>query len=130
MFISKAYAQANQIAGEIAAVPQAPSAMDAFWYNMGLVLVLVLLFYVLLIRPQQKRFKKHAEMLDALQKGDKVITGGGFVATVEKLVNEREIVLDLGNGMKVTALRSTISGKNDPRLNDNTPEAKDAKAKK
>jgi len=127
MFISKAYAQANQIAGEVAALPAAPNTMDAFWYNMGLVLVLVVLFYVLLIMPQQKRFKAHAAMLDTLQKGDKVITGGGFVATVEKLVNDREIVLDLGNGTKVTALRSTISGKNDPRLNDNKPADKAAK---
>ena len=124
MLISKAYAQANQVAGDIAAMPAAPAPMDAFWYNMGLVMVLVLLFYVLLIRPQQKRFKEHAAMLDTLQKGDKVITGGGFVATVDKLVDEREIILDLGNGTKVTALRSTISGKNDPRLNNHKKDEK------
>lgn len=124
MLISKAYAQAGEIAGDVAAMPVAPAPMDAFWYNMGLVMILVLLFYILLIRPQQKRFKEHAAMLDTLKKGDKVITGGGFVATVEKLVDEREIVLDLGNATKVTALRSTISGKNDPRLNDNKKDEK------
>ena len=123
MFIAKAYAQAGEIMTDVAALPAAPSAMDAFWYNMGLVVVLVILFYVLLIMPQQKRFKQHAKMLSELEKGDKVITGGGFVATIEKVIDEREVVLDLGHGTKVTALRSTISGKNDPRLNDNKKDA-------
>jgi len=125
MFIAKAYAQAGEIAGEVAAMPTGASPMDAFWYNMGLVLVLVVLFYVLLIMPQQKRFKQHAKMLSELEKGDKVITGGGFVATIDKIINDREVVLDLGHGTKVTALRSTISGKNDPRLNDNKADKTD-----
>lgn len=119
MWISKAYAQAEQIAGDVAAdvasVPGAPSAGEAFMWNMGMVLVLVVLFYVLLIRPQQKRFQEHKEMLDALKKGDRVVTGGGLVGKVDKITDDSdEVIVDLGSGVKVTALRSTITGKDDP----------------
>lgn len=79
--------------------------------NLGFVALVVFAFYMLLIRPQQKRFKEHAEMLGALKKGDKVVTGGGLVGKIDKLVGDKEAVIDLGNGVKVTALRSTIQNK-------------------
>lgn len=114
MFISKAYAQAVEIGSEAGtAAAEAPGTMEAFIWNMGLVLVLVVLFYVLLIAPQQRRFKEHSAMLSALKKGDKVVTGGGLVGKIDKLVDDSEVVVDLGNGMKVTALRSTLQGKTD-----------------
>ena len=119
MLISKAYAQAvdiGDVAGEaVAAAP--PSAMDAFLYNMGLVGVLVVLFYILLIRPQQKRFREHSEMLSGLNKGDKVITGGGLVGKIDKIEDGNpEVVVDLGNGTKVTAVRSTLQSSDTPLL--------------
>jgi preprotein translocase subunit YajC len=81
---------------------------------MLLIFILVGMFYILLIMPQQKRFKQHRSMLDSLQKGDKVVTAGGFIATVDKVdENEGEIVIDLGNGVKVTALRSAVQSKLD-----------------
>ncbi|MGQ0527604.1 MAG: preprotein translocase subunit YajC [Alphaproteobacteria bacterium] len=89
-----------------------PSAGKAFMLNMGMVLVLVVLFYVLLIMPQQRRFKEHRKMLSGLQKGDPVVTGGGLVGKIDTIVNDDEMIVDLGNGMKVTALRSTIHAKN------------------
>ncbi len=114
MLISKAYAAAE---GAASAMTSAPSASEAFMWNMGLVLVLVVLFYVLLIMPQQKRFKEHSQMLQGLNKGDKVVTGGGLVGKIDKIEDgNEEVVVDLGNGTKVTALRSTIHGKDEPRL--------------
>lgn len=103
MLISAAYA-----AGEAAAVtPQ--GAGQAFMMNMGLILVLVVLFYVLLIIPQQRRFKEHRQMVDAMKKGDKVLTAGGLIGVVDSVNAEKgEVVVDLGNGVKVTALRATI----------------------
>jgi len=86
----------------------APSAGEAFMWNMGLVLILVAMFYLLLIRPQQKRFKEHAAMLDSLKKGDSVVTNGGLVGKVDQLVGNEEIVVDLGSGVKVSVLRSAI----------------------
>lgn len=118
MLISKAHAQAVEApiattttasAGVALPPPEAPSAMEAFVWNMGLVVMLVAMFYVLLIRPQQRRFKEHSEMLRGLKKGDKVVTGGGLVGTIEKISDgEDEVIVDLGNGLKVTALREMI----------------------
>lgn len=126
MLISKAYAQAVETSTEITvpstapsgdtmAVPPAPpSAMEAFLWNMGMVAVLVLMFYVLLIRPQQKRFKEHSLMLQGLKKGDKVVTGGGLIGVIEKITDgSDEVVVTLGEGMKVTALRSTLQARAD-----------------
>ena len=115
MLISKAYAQSVEIAGATAdAAADAPDAMSAFIWNMGLVLILVVLFYVLLIAPQQRRFKEHNKMLSELKKGDRVVTGGGLVGKIDKMGEDNEVVVDLGNSVKVTALLSTLQGKNDP----------------
>lgn len=116
MFISKAFAAAETAATDVAAPGLEASPWAAFASNMGLVLILVLMFYVLLIRPQQRRFKEHGQMLSGLKKGDKIITGGGLVGTIDKLIDENEVVIDLGNGLKVTALRSTIQSKDSPLL--------------
>ena len=110
MLISMAYAQ--EIADEtVEVMAEAPSAASAFAWNMGLILVLVLMFYFLLIRPQQKRFQEHKEMLDGLKKGDKVVTMGGLIGKIDKLTNDEEVVVDLGNGLKVNAVRSSIQSK-------------------
>lgn len=104
MLISDAYAQT---ADAMANVPPAP---DPMW-NFGMLVVMIVLFYVLLIMPQQKRFKEHKKMLEALEKGDSVITGGGLVGKVSKIINDEEVEVDLGNNMVVTVRRATISGK-------------------
>ena len=103
MFISMAYAS------DLATQP--PSAGEAFMLNMLLILILVAIFYVLMIMPQQRRFKEHRAMLDGLKKGDKVLTAAGFIGTVDKIKDDFEVVVDLGGGTKVTALRSTIQSK-------------------
>lgn len=114
MLISKAYAQEVPGTAEVATIAEAPGTMEAFLWNMGLVGVLVALFYMLLIAPQKKRFKAHTEMLRALGKGDKVVTGGGLVGTISKITEGNdEVEVDLGGGMKVTALRSTLQGRSD-----------------
>lgn len=116
MLISKAYAQevAIDTAGAAAQVAaEAPSAANAFAWNMGLIAILVIMFYILLIRPQQKRFAEHKDMLGGLKKGDKVVTAGGLVGKVDKLAGDNEVLVDLGNGVKVTALLNTIQNKVD-----------------
>jgi len=133
MLISKAYAQAVETLDGEAVLPEAPSAMEAFVWNMGLVGILVLMFYVLLIRPQQKRFREHSQMLQGLKKGDKVVTGGGLVGKITKITDgSDEVEVDLG-GVTVKALRNTLQGKNDPLgakpANDTKATSKDAKKK-
>ena len=112
MFISAAYASAE--AAGAAGAAGAPSVMEAFILNMLLILIMVLLFYFLLIKPQQKRLKKHREMIDAIKKGDKVITAGGLLGKVHKITEDSdEVVLDMGGSVKLTALRSTIQNVRD-----------------
>jgi preprotein translocase subunit YajC len=116
MLVSKAYAQAVEISSTTStAVP--PTAMESVMWNMGVVLVLVILFYVMLIRPQQRRFREHSEMLAGLKKGDKVIVGGGLIGTIEKITDgDQDVTVDLGNGVKVTAVRSALQGAVSPLL--------------
>lgn len=121
MLISKAYAQAEQMVGEVSAetaalAAEAPSAASAFAWNMGLIAVLVVMFYFLLIRPQQKRFKEHQAMVDALKKGDKVVTAGGLVGKIHKITaGNDEVEVDLGD-TKVTVMRASIQVKADKEV--------------
>lgn len=99
--------------GAAAAAPPPVGGMEMLVWNMGLIALLVGMFYLLLIRPQQRRFREHKDMLDSLKKGDRVLTGGGLIGRVDKIVNDTEILIDLGNGLKVTALRATVQGRMD-----------------
>lgn len=120
MLISKAYAAVTAAAPENLNLPAAPTPMESFMWNMVLIGTLVFLFYVLMVRPQQRRFQEHSQMLNKLEKGDKVITGGGLVGVIERIDEEKEeVVVDLGNGIKVTALRHMLQGKDSPLLRRN-----------
>lgn len=108
-FISQALA-ATEAAAPAATAAAAPSGGDAFMMNMGLILAMFVLFYVLMIRPQQKRLRAQQAMLAGLQVGDRVITGGGLIGTVSRVVNDAELEVDLGS-VKVTALRYTLTAR-------------------
>jgi preprotein translocase subunit YajC len=75
---------------------------------LPLVLIFVV-FYFLLIRPQQKKQQEHRTMLEGLRRGDRVVTGGGIVATVSKVIGTEEVEVDIAQGVRVKVLRSTIS---------------------
>jgi len=107
--IAEAYANAEPA---VAAAGDAPSQWEVVGMNLLLIGIMVALFYMLLIMPQQKRYKKHREMLNKLGKGDRVLTAAGFIATVDRVIEDKgHVVLDLGDGVKVTALRSTLHDK-------------------
>ncbi|WP_027039156.1 preprotein translocase subunit YajC [Mesorhizobium ciceri] len=95
MFVTPAYAQG------VGASP------DMFISILPFVLIFVIMYF-LIIRPQRTQLKKRGEMLAAVRRGDTVVTGGGFVGKVTKVIDDNELEIDLGNGLKVTALRSTI----------------------
>jgi preprotein translocase subunit YajC len=99
MLISTAHAQ--QAAGGL--LDQ--SALIQF---LPLVLIFVV-FYFLLIRPQQQKQKQHRTMLDALRRGDRVVTGGGIIGTVNRVTGNEEVEVDIAQGVRVRVLRSTIS---------------------
>jgi|MDTB01.2.fsa_nt_gb preprotein translocase subunit YajC len=107
-----------------------PSTGDAFMANMVLIFILVVMFYILLIRPQQKRFKEHTDMLRGLEKGAKVVTQGGLIGKIEKINDDGEVILDIGNAQKVTIIRSAISSVYDAKPgNDNAKAKTEAKTK-
>ncbi|MBV5336081.1 preprotein translocase subunit YajC, partial [bacterium] len=66
-------------------------------------------FYFLLIRPQQKKMKEHKAMLEAVRRGDKVVTGGGIVGTVVRVGTDDEVVVEIAENVRVRCMRATIS---------------------
>ncbi len=99
MFVSTAFAQSAAPAGGAA------GGIEAF---LPLILIFVV-FYFMLIRPQQKRAKQHKEMLGNLRRGDRVVTSGGILGTVTKLVNDAEVAVEIAEGVRVRVLRATIA---------------------
>ncbi|QND64200.1 preprotein translocase subunit YajC [Mesorhizobium loti] len=94
---------------------------DMFISILPFVLIFVIMYF-LIIRPQRTQLKKRGEMLAAVRRGDTVVTGGGFVGKVTKVIDDNELEIDLGSGLKVTALRSTIADvrvKGEPVANQN-----------
>lgn len=73
---------------------------------------LILVFgimYFLLIRPQQKKMKEHQGMLEALRRGDQVVTAGGLIGKVAKVKDDNEVELELAEGVKVRVVKTTIA---------------------
>jgi preprotein translocase subunit YajC len=71
-------------------------------------LAIFAIFYVLMIRPQQRRVKEHQATISAVKKGDEVITGGGIRGRVTK-VSEEEAEVEIAQGVKVRVVKSTIT---------------------
>ena len=71
-----------------------------------LILIFVI-FYWFLIRPQQKKVKEHKNMVTALKRGDKVVTSGGIVATVERVMENDRIEVSIGNNINIELIKST-----------------------
>ncbi len=97
MLISPAYAQA--------APAPAAGGLEAF---LPLILIFVV-FYFLLIRPQQKKMKQHREMLTQLRRGDRVVTGGGIIGQITKLLDDNEVQIEIADNVRVRVLRATIA---------------------
>jgi preprotein translocase subunit YajC len=122
--ISPAYAQA--------AAGNDPTQLITTFAPLVLIFVV---FYFLLIRPQQKKAKDHKAMLGQLRRGDKVVTGGGIIGTVARVLpNDEEIAVDIAENVRIKVLRSTISAvvsRTEP-AKDETPaaEAEDSKKKR
>ncbi|MDR0480501.1 MAG: preprotein translocase subunit YajC [Gallionellaceae bacterium] len=95
LFISSAHAQA------------AAPAADNGQFSFVILFVMVIVFYFLLIRPQQKRAKEQRAMMDALQKGDEVVTVGGMVGRVAKL-DDNYIGVEVADGVVVQIQKSAL----------------------
>lgn len=99
MFSSPAYAQA---AGT------APAGPEALLIQIVPLVLLFAIFWFLIIRPQQQKLKSHRAMVDAVKKGDEVVTGGGLIGKVYK-VTDTEVEIELSPTVKVRALKGTLA---------------------
>lgn len=100
MLISPAYAQAANAA--------APAGAGGFLIQVLPLLLIFLVFWLLIIRPQSKRMKDHKAKIEAVKRGDQVVTGGGLVGKVTK-VEEGFVEVELAPTVKVRAVKSTLS---------------------
>ena len=72
-------------------------------------ILIFIIFYFFLIRPQQKRVKDHKAMVESLKRGDEVITSGGIIGIVERVMEDDRIEVIIGESTKVQIIRSTIT---------------------
>jgi len=98
MWITPAYAQASP-ASEIFA-PSSP-----IW----MMVIVFVIMYVVMIRQQQKRVKQHQEMVKNLRRGDSVVTSGGTVGRVTKVVDDDQIEIEIAQGVRVRQMKNMVS---------------------
>jgi preprotein translocase subunit YajC len=72
--------------------------------------LIFVIMYFLILRPQQKRAKEHQELVKNLRRGDSVITSGGLVGKVTKVVDDEQIEMEIADGVRVRQVRSMVSG--------------------
>ena len=72
-------------------------------------ILIVVIMYFLVLRPQQQRMKQHKEMVKALRRGDSVVTNGGLVGKVTKVVDDDQIEVEIADGVRVRQMRSMVS---------------------
>jgi len=97
MFISQAWAQGT-----------GGGSGDFLVQLFPLVLIFVV-FYFLLIRPQQAKVRAQREMLSGVKRGDRVVTGGGIIGLVTKVISDNEVQVELAEGVRVRIIKQTIT---------------------
>lgn len=99
MFITEAFAQT--------AAPAAGGA-DILMSILPFILIFVVMYF-LIIRPQRAQLKRREELLKNIRRGDQVVTGGGIVGKVTKVVDDSELEVEIAEGIKVRVVRSGVS---------------------
>ena len=104
MFVTPAFAQA---AG--ATAPGGALDPSGILVQLALILLLVVIFWLLIFRPQQKRVREQKAMLNAIRRGDTVVTTGGIVGKVTKAVDGEDLEVEIATGVKVKLVRGMIT---------------------
>jgi preprotein translocase subunit YajC len=81
--------------------------MDAGIGQFIPLILIFVIFYFFLIRPQQKKVKAHKAMVETLKRGDKVVTSGGIVGTVERVIDNEKVEVNISENVNVEIIRST-----------------------
>ncbi|WP_460273291.1 preprotein translocase subunit YajC [Celeribacter sp. ULVN23_4] len=98
MFVTPAYAQAAGAAG-------APNPIMSF---LPLILIFAIMYF-LMIRPQQKKMKQHKAMIEAVRRGDEVVTAGGILGKVSKVREDGFVEVEIAEGVKVKVQKATLT---------------------
>jgi preprotein translocase subunit YajC len=98
MFITPAFAQTGAT----------PGANDIFGMMLPLLLIMVV-FYFLLIRPQQKKMRDHQQLVKNVRRGDSIVTSGGLVGKISKVVDDNEVLVDLADNVQVRMMKHAIA---------------------
>jgi preprotein translocase subunit YajC len=98
MFITEAYAQAAPGGGG-----------GSFMVQLLPFIMILLIMYFLIIRPQQKRMKDHREMIGSIKRNDTVVTAGGMIGKVARVVGDDELLVELAEGVRVRVVRATVA---------------------
>jgi preprotein translocase subunit YajC len=98
MFISQAWAQGTGAGGG-----------SDFLVQLFPLILIFIVFYFLLIRPQQTKVKQQKEMLAGVKRGDRVVTGGGIIGLVTKVIGDNELQVELAEGVRVRIIKQTIT---------------------
>ena len=86
-----------------------PAGGMAFLLGLLPWILIFLIFYLLMIRPQQRRMKQHQAAIAAVKKGDEVVTGGGIRGKVTRVIDDNEAEVEIAQGIKVRVVKGTIS---------------------
>lgn len=97
MFITPAYAQAAPAGGSDMLVSLLPFV------------AIFVIMYFLILRPQQKRVKTHTEMVKNLRRGDTVITNGGVIGKISKVIDDHEVEIEIADGVKIRQVRQMVT---------------------
>ncbi len=98
LFSTPAFAQA-------AGAPAGPGLLE----SLAPLLLIVVVFWFLILRPQNKKMKEHREMVNNVRRGDTVVTAGGLIGKVAKVKDDNEIDVDFGDGVRMRVVKSTLS---------------------
>jgi len=98
LFSTAAYAQG-------AGAPAGPGLIE----SLAPLVLIVVIFWFLILRPQQKKMKEHKEMVNKVNRGDTVVTAGGLIGKVAKVKDETEVEVDFGEGVRIRVVKSTLA---------------------
>ena len=102
MFISTAFAQGSLFGGG------AGGESNMLMSLLPFALIFVIMYF-LILRPQQKRVKQHAELVKNVRRGDTVITNGGLIGKVTKVIDDDQIEVEIADGVRIRHVRSMVS---------------------
>ena len=97
MFVTPAFAQGNPLGG------------DSMWMQLLPFVLIFVIMYFLILRPQQKRQKQHADMVKNVRRGDTVVTSGGLVGKVTKVIDDEQVEVELADGVRVRQMRAMLA---------------------